>query len=149
MILTKHTTPPPGTIKFKPGAQNPTYDAEGIFEPQNSHNHDLTVDCLVELGSKALLKKLRKLSLSLRRAAWRLRGCLKKLGFTEADIKVRAVFWTSSEKQQLNKALWQHLLAMMSFWIRISNPYCARLQWLLQVNFRDNCIAICIVGYCS
>jgi hypothetical protein len=51
-------------IKFKPRAQIRTY--EGAFELQNSHNHDLTVDCLVELGSKARLKKLRKQSLSLR-----------------------------------------------------------------------------------
>ena len=54
-------------IKYKTRAQISTYDADGVFEMQNSHNHDLTVDCLVELGSKARLKKLRKQSLSLRR----------------------------------------------------------------------------------
>jgi len=53
--------------KFKPTAQIRTCDAESVFELQKSHNHDLTLDCLVELGSKARLKKLRKLSLNLRR----------------------------------------------------------------------------------
>ena len=60
--------------KCKPRAQIRTYDAEGAFDLQNTHNHDLTVDCLVELGSKARLKKLRKLSLSLRRVLRRLRS---------------------------------------------------------------------------
>jgi hypothetical protein len=66
MILTQHKTPS-GMIKYKPRAQILTYDAEGVFELQNSHNHKLIVDCLVELGSKARFKKLRKQSPSLRR----------------------------------------------------------------------------------
>ena len=148
MNLTQHKQTP-GTAKFEPRAQIRTCDAEGVFEVKNSHNHDLTLDCLVELGSKARLKKLRKLSLSLRRLPWRLRSWVKKLGFTEADIKVRAVLWTSSEQQQLNKALWKLLLPMMRFWMRRRDPYRARLQWLLQVIFRDNCAAICNFGYCN
>jgi hypothetical protein len=66
MILTQHK-PHPAMIKFKPRGQIHTYYAEGAFELQNFHNHDLSVDCLVELGSKARLKKLSKLSLSLKR----------------------------------------------------------------------------------
>ena len=148
MTLAQHK-PPPGVIKFKPRAKIRTYGAENIFELQNSHIRDLTVDCLVELGSKVRLKKLRKLSLSLGRVPWRLRSWLNKLGLTEADIKVRAVLWTSSEQQQLNKALWQRMLAMMRFWMGRRDPYRARLQWYLQVIFRDNWIAVCTVGYCS
>ena len=53
-------------ITVTPTAQIRIYDVEGVFQLQNSHNHDLTVDCLVEMGSKARLKKFRKLSQGLR-----------------------------------------------------------------------------------
>jgi hypothetical protein len=53
------------TTHKKPSAQIGTYDAEDTFQRLKSHDHEFTLNHLLEFGSNAMLQKLRNLDLSL------------------------------------------------------------------------------------
>lgn len=73
---------------------------------------------LLKFRSKVPLKKLRYMSLCVRRGPWwfqsRLRGWLRK----QAARCLQTLIWMSKEQQQLHKELYGYLLTMVTFYRR-------------------------------
>jgi hypothetical protein len=86
---------------------------------------------LLQMESKVLLKKLRNLSVSLRRGPRRFGTRLWGLDWLKLALRCsRTLIQTSSEQQQLHEKLWGYLLNRR-FWKRKSDRCLARLQYLI------------------
>ena len=82
-----------------------------------THMTNSSSTILLKLGSKALLNKLRNLSLSLRRGPWRFWRWLTVVGLLKlASGHLRAQIRKSSEQQQLYKDPWESVLALKRLW---------------------------------
>jgi hypothetical protein len=107
----------PKTRYTKPCGEIRTYDAEISSSSWTTNITSSPTTIVLKFGSKAPVKKLRSLSLSL---SLSLRG--GPSGF-EVDWgvwahwrRLRVLIGTSNEQQQLDKELWGSLLAMRRFW---------------------------------
>jgi len=123
----------PQTKYIKPGRQIRMCDAEGVFDlltPMKRNSSSIT---LLKFGSKAPLKKLMNLnlSLSLRIGPWRFKGSLRGLEWLKLGSKCLTTLIRKISEQQLDKKLWGCLmLAIQRIWRRRS-PCLAWLQCLI------------------
>ena len=97
---------------------------------------------LLKLGGKALLNKLRNLSLSpsLERGPWEFWCWPRVVGLLKlASGCLRAQIRKSNEQQQLYKESWESVLAMKRLW-RIKCVYSARVQYLIASSLRQGLV---------
>lgn len=91
---------------------------------------------LLRFGSKAPLKNLRNLNLSLRAGPWRFYSSLMGLVWlTLASRCLMTLNGRRSVQQQLDKALWGCLLDVRRFWRR---RRCLCLDWLLWLIYSNH-----------
>jgi hypothetical protein len=80
-------------------------NAEDVFKLLDYHDHGLMLNHAIGFGSKAPLKKLRNLCLTLGRGRWQFQSRLRSLGSLKlASTCLRALIQMSSEQRKLQVA---------------------------------------------
>jgi hypothetical protein len=103
-----------------------------MVELLKSHDQEITLDNLFEIRKQSALKKLRNLKLNQGRWSWRFWIWLKRVGLTEADIKVLEDTELNEQRtEKRDKDLWGCLLARKTFWKRRRESLLVILQCVI------------------
>jgi hypothetical protein len=78
----------PQTQYVKPSAQIRTYNAEEVFELQNSHDQELTLDDLVEIRKQSAFEEAEETEPEYKERTVTVLNLAEGRGLIEADVKV-------------------------------------------------------------